>query len=264
LLLFAPCWLELQGYAVAESAQKHREPGHLLCLGTGGSRWVWVHPVPARVGVAIRQPVVDQRASQGRQVRLEAGQDAVDLLLAVEPIRPEGRQDLDEEYYEGPALGRDGDDSTRRHEGRKCPGAESFDVGIDSCRVGLRRCLDRARFEQGRTRGSEVLTGCSHPRPHELLEVLVLGHGVSSSCAQVSPSTNPGQESTVSVSSEDSLPFAIRSMCWDHDLGWALDAPRTSIGRVALSSRALRGTSSVRPDERMRNSPPAHARRGGP
>jgi hypothetical protein len=154
-------------------------------------------------------------------------------------------QDLDEEDDEGSALRRNRE--MIRPAGmkvRKRLGAESFDVGIDSCRVGLQRGLDRARFEQGRTRGSEVLTGCSHPRPHELLEVLVLGHGVSSSCDQVSPSTKPGQESTVSVSSEDSLPFAIRSMCWDHDLGWALDAPRTSIGRLALSSRALRGTSS--------------------
>src|SRR5699024_4613367 len=226
LLLFAPCWLELQGYAVAESAQKHREPGHLLCVGTGGSRWVRVHPVPARVGVAVEQPVVDEFASQAREVRVEAGQDAVDLLLAVDPVRLEGRQDLDEEDDEGPALGRDGEDTTRRHEERKYPGKESFDVDIDSYRVRLLRCLDRALLEQGRTRGSEVLTGCSHPRTHELLAVLVLGHGVSSSCDQVSPSTKPGQESTVSVSSEDSLPFAIRSMCWDHDLGWALDAPR--------------------------------------
>src|SRR5699024_8601851 len=245
-------WLELQGYAVAESAQKHREPGHLLCLGTGVSRWVRTHPVPARVGVAVEQPVVDQFASQAREVRVELGQDVVDLLLAVDPIRLEGRPDLDEKDDEGPAFGRDGVDSACGHEGRECPGAEPFDTGIVSCRVGLRRCLDRARFEQGRTRGSEVLTGRTHPRPHELLEILVLVHGDSSLSDQVSPSTKPGQESTVSVSSEDSLPFAIRSMCWDHDLGWALDAPRTSIGRDVLSSRALRGTSSVRPDVRMR------------
>src|SRR5699024_59103 len=101
LLLFAPCWLELQGYAVAESAQKHREPGHLLCLGPGGGRWVRVQPVPARVGVAVEQPVVDEFASRAREVRVEAGQDAVDLLLAVDPGRLEGLQDLDEEDDEG-------------------------------------------------------------------------------------------------------------------------------------------------------------------
>src|SRR5699024_8154024 len=129
LLRFAPCWLELQGYAVAEAAQKHREPGHLLCLGSGGSRWVRVHPVPARVGAAVEQPVVDQVASPARVVRVEAGQDAVDLLRAVYPLRREGREYLDEEDDEGPALGRDGDYSTRRHEGRKCPAAESFHVG---------------------------------------------------------------------------------------------------------------------------------------
>ena len=39
------------------------------------------------------------------------------------------------------------------------------------------------------------------------------------------------------VSSEDSLPFAMRSVCWEHDLGWALDAPTTSIGTAVIGSR---------------------------
>src|SRR5699024_1190028 len=91
LLLFAPCWLELQGYGVAGSAQKHREPGHLLCLGTGVSRWVRTHPVPARVGGAAEQPVAAQFASQARGVRVELDRGAEGASASPSPGPGGGR-----------------------------------------------------------------------------------------------------------------------------------------------------------------------------
>ena len=195
---------------------------------------VRVDPVLPRVGIAFEQAVVDEFATQQGEVRMEFPEEAVEPFLVVDLVWVQGSEDLDEDEHEGASFRRDGDDPAIWHERFQCLRPEPCDLRVDEGfaagnSVGI--CTLVRGEQRGAGRG-EVLTGFGHPRANELLEIFVLGHGVTSSSDQVSPSTKPGQEITVPVSSEDSLPFAMRSVCWEHDLGWALDAPATSIDAV--------------------------------